>query len=98
MALSVDLLQSSDHSDYGYKQGSPTFKDFVYATIRIVSPSPSTTVKRLSPLYLVTKRQWTITTSNFMGGKDIQINLYTPYGLDTEAKGSSGFRMLKTLI
>ena len=96
MALSVDLLQGSDH--YGYKQGSPTFKDFVYATIRIVFPSPKTTVKRLSPLYLVTKRQWTITTSNFMGGKDIQMNLYTPYGLDTEAKGSTGFRMLKTLI
>ena len=33
-----------------------------------------------------------------MGGKDIQMNLYTPYGLDTEAKGSTEFRMLKTLI
>ena len=28
-----------------------------------------------------------------MGGKDIQMNLYTPYGLDTEAKQSTGFRM-----
>ena len=33
-----------------------------------------------------------------MGGKDIQMNLYTPYGLDIEAKGSTGFRILKTLI